>query len=299
MKNEKQEESPVKKHNLIKIICAAMLCALLAGALVGCSLKKQETVTVYPCYFNDNVAGMDAATIGAALEQAGYQLMNTEQKKLDGNYTLYVYRMKDAEQTKLVSISEYATAEEAKQVYESEHMETVIEGGSFAINHQMWNRTDLRISNCVIMVISTVPVNAFELFGIGTARALEVPVDNSYEMYRKVESVDMASVKTAMEADGYTFYKGEFFVSEEDLGFSRTLIFVSPDRDRIYAYTFTQEPKWGIPYAYKIHNNMEILLKKTDQPDYTLGIHFVGFKDGGCVLCYGDTFAEIEKYFAE
>jgi hypothetical protein len=33
--------------------------------------------------------------------------------------------------------------------------------------------------------------------------------------------------------------------------------------------------------------------------DYTLGIHFVGFKDGGCVLCYGDTFAEIEKYFAE
>lgn len=288
----------MKKRNLIKIICAAMLCALLVGALVGCSLKKQETVTVYPCYFNDDVAGMDAATIGAALEHAGYRLMSTEQKNLDGNYTLYVYRMKDAEQTKLVSISEYATAEEAKQVYESEHMETVIEGGFFEINHT-WSRTDLRISNCVIMVTSTVPVNAFELFGIGTARALEVPVDNSYEMYRKVESVNMASVKTAMEADGYTFYKGEFCVGEEDHGFSRTLIFVSPDRDRIYAYTFTQEPKWGIPYAYKIHNNMEILLKKTDQPDHTLGIHFVGFEDGGCVLCYGDSFAEIEKYFAE
>ncbi len=288
----------MKKHNLIKIICAAMLCALLAGALVGCSLKKQETVTVYPCYFNDDVAGMDAATIGAALEQAGYQLMSTEQKNLDGNYTLYVYRMKDAEQTKVVSISEYATAEEAKQVYESEHMETVIEGGSFEINHT-WNRTDLRISNCVIMVTSTVPVNAFELFGIGTARALEVPMDNSYEMYRKVESVNMASVETAMEADGYTFYKGEFFVGEEGHDFSRTLIFVSPDRDRIYAYTFTQEPKWGIPYAYKIHNNMEILLEKADVTDYTLGIHFVGFMDGGCILCYGDTFAEIEKYFAE
>ena len=66
VKNEKQEEPPVKKRNLIKIICAAMLCALLAGALVGCSLKKQETVTVYPCYFNDDVAGMDAATIGAS-----------------------------------------------------------------------------------------------------------------------------------------------------------------------------------------------------------------------------------------
>jgi hypothetical protein len=289
----------MKKHNLIKIICAAMLCALLAGALVGCSLKKQETVTVYPCYFNDDVAGMDAATIGAALKEAGYRLMSTEQKNLDGNYTLYVYRMKDAEQTKVVSISEYATAEEAKQVYESEHMETVIEGGSFAINHQMWNQTDLRISNCVIMVISTLPVNAFELFGIGTARALEVPMDNSYEMYRKVESVNMASVKAAMEADGYKFYKGEFFVGEADLEFSRTLIFVSPDRDRIYAYTFTQEPKWGIPYAYKIHNNMEILLEKTEQPDHTLGIHFVGFKDGSCILCYGDSFAEIEKYFAE
>lgn len=288
----------MKKRNLIKIICAAMLCALLAGALVGCSLKKQETVTVYPCYFNDDVAGMDAATIGAALKQAGYQLMSTEQENLDGNYTLYVYRMKDAEQTKLVSISEYATAEEAKQAYKSEHMETVIEGGSFAINHT-WYQTDLRISNCVIMVTSTVPVNAFELFGIGTARALEVPMDNSYEMYRKVESVDIASVKAAMEADGYTFYKGEFFVSEEDLGFSRTLIFVSPDRDRIYAYTFTQEPEWGIPYAYKIHNNTEILLEKADVTDYTLGMHFVGFKDGGCVLCYGDTFAEIEKYFAE
>ena len=288
----------MKKCNLIKIICVAMLCALLAGALVGCSLKKQETVTVYPCYFNDDVAGMDAATIGAALEQAGYHLMSTEQKNLDGNYTLYVYRMKDAEQTKLVSISEYATAEEAKQVYESEHMETVIEGGSFAINHT-WNRTDLRISNCVIMITSTVPVNAFELFGIGTARALEVPMDNSYEMYRKVESVDIASVKAAMEADGYKFYKGKFFVSEEEFGFSRTLIFVSPDRDRIYAYTFTQEPKWGIPYAYKIHNNTEILLEKADVTDYTLGIHFVGFEDGGCVLCYGNTFAEIEKYFAE
>lgn len=289
----------MKKHSLIKIICAAMICALLAGALVGCSLKKQETVTVYPCYFNDDVAGMDAATIGAALKEAGYQLMSTEQKNLDGNYTLYVYRMKDAEQTKLVSISEYATAEEAKQVYESEHMETVIEGGSFAINHT-WYQTDLRISNCVIMVTSTVPVNAFELFGIGTARALEVPMDNSCEMYRKVESVNMASVETAMEADGYTFYKGEFFVGEEeDHGFSRTLIFVSPDRDRIYAYTFTQEPKWGIPYAYKIHSNMEILLEKADVTDYTLGIHFVGFEDGGCILCYGDTFAEIEKYFAE
>jgi hypothetical protein len=206
--------------------------------------------------------------------------------------------MKDAEQTKVVSISEYATAEEAKQVYESEYMEAVIEGGSFAINHT-WYRTDLRISNCVIMVTSTVPVNAFELFGIGTARALEVPMNNSYEMYRKVESVNMASVKAAMEADGYKFYKGEFFVGEADLEFSRTLIFVSPDRDRIYAYTFTQEPKWGIPYAYKIHNNMEILLEKTEQPDHTLGIHFVGFKDGGCILCYGDTFAEIEKYFAE
>ena len=288
----------MKKHNLCKIICAVMLSLLIAGALVGCNFKKEETVTVYPCYFNEDVAGMDATTIGATLKEAGWQLMSTEQDGLHDNCTQYVYRMKDGEQTKLVAISEFATAEEAKQVYESEYMETVIEGGSFTINHT-WNRTDLRISNCVIMVTSTVPLNAFELFGIGTGRAVEVPMDNSYEMYRKVESVDMASVKTAMEADGYTFYKGEFFVGEEDHGFSRTLIFVSPDRDRIYAYTFTQEPKWGIPYAYKIHNNTEILLEKADVTDYTLGIHFVGFEDGGCVLCYGGTFAEIEKYFAE
>ncbi len=288
----------MKKHNLCKIICAAMLCILTLSALVGCSSQKEEPVTVYPCYFNGDVAGMDATTIGAALKEAGWHLASTEQERLDGNYTLYVYKKTEDDQTKLVSISEYATAEEAKQVYESEYMETVIEGGSFEINHT-WNRTDLRISNCVIMVTSTVPVNAFELFGIGTGRALEVPMDNSYEMYRKVESVDMASVKTAMEADGYTFYKGEFFVDEEDDGFSRTLIFVSPDQDRIYAYTFTQEPKWGIPYAYKVHNNMEILLEKIDQPDYTLGIHFVGFEDGGCIMCYGGTFAEIEKYFAE
>lgn len=288
----------MKKRNLIKIICAAMLCALLAGALVGCSLKKQETVTVYPCYFNNDVEGMDGAAIRAALEKEGWPLVGTDQDGLHDNCTQYVYKITDGEQKKLIAISEFETAAQAKQVYESEYMHTVIEGGHFTINHT-WYETQLRISNCVITTISTLPLNAFELFGIGNGSALEIPMDNSYDMCREVEGVDINTVKATMEADGYTFYKGEFFVTEQEEGFSHTWIIVSPKQDRIYAYTFTQEPKWGIPYAYKIHNNIELLLERIDQVDYSLGIHFVGFKDGSCVLCYGDSFAEIEKYFAE
>ena len=81
----------MKKRNLIKIICAAMLCALLAGALVGCSLKKQETVTVYPCYFNDDVADVDATAIRAAIEEAGWELQSSEPDDSYGNTATHIY----------------------------------------------------------------------------------------------------------------------------------------------------------------------------------------------------------------
>ena len=54
----------------------------------------------------------------------------------------------------------------------------------------------------------------------------------------------------------------------------------------------------GKPYAYKVYNQVDDLMESiSGDVDHSLGIHFVGFKDGSCLLCYGDSFAEIAHYF--
>ena len=291
----------MKMKSMLKILCAVILGILLAAALAGCDLGKQETVTVYPCYFNGDVAGMDAATIRAALEQAGWPLISTTQDSIfDNALQSRIYKITDGDQMQMIVVYEFETAEQAQTAYEQEYMRAPLMGGYFTVNHTRWEN-NLRISNCIVWTISTMPLNVYEILGIEGGRALEIPMDNSYEMCREVDRVDINAIKAAMEADGYTFYKSEFVISEEEEGFSRTLVFTSPDQDRIYAYTFTEEtPKLGKPYAYKVYSQVDDLMESVSgDVDPSLGIHFVGFKDGSCILCYGDTFAEIEKYFAE
>ena len=288
----------MKMKSMLKILCTVLLGILLAAALVGCDLGKQETVTVYPCYFNADVAGMDAATIRAALEQAGWPLISTTQNSIfDNALQAHIYKIKDGEQVKMINVYEFETVEQAKLAYEQEYMHAPLMGGYFTVNHTTWEN-NLRISNCIVWTISTMPLNVYEILGIEEGRALEIPMDNSYEMCREVDGVDINAVKAKMEQDGYTFYKSEFFVTEEEEGFSRTLVFTSPDQDRIYAYTFTQKPKLGKPYAYKVYHKIDDFMKDmSGDVDPSLGIHFVGFEDGSCILCYGDSFAEIAHYF--
>lgn len=298
MKNEKQEESPVKKHNLIKIICAAMLCALLAGALVGCSLKKQETVTIYPCYFNDDVAGMDAATIGAALEQAGWSLQESEQDGAYDNGTTYTYQLVEGESKKGIIIYEFATAEEAQAAYKEDGMNDYFPSGIFPADHSLYVN-HLRISNCYIRTLKNSHVELMEILGLGTPQALEVPTENTQELKRKIKSVDIEAIKTEMEADGYTFYQMEFLAQEDSEDFVPTYLIISPAQDRAYLYTQALKPRFGISYTYFIYQILERTALDYEGEDIFVGMNFVGFMDGGCVLCYGDTFAEIEKYFAE
>ena len=289
----------MKLQPMLKILCAVLLGVLIAAALLGCDLGNQETVTTYPCYINRDVAGMDTTTICATLEQAGWPLISTTQDSIfDNALQARIYKITDGDQMQMIVVYEFETAEQAKTAYEQEYMRAPLMGGYFTVNHTRWEN-NLRISNCIVWTISTMPLNVYEILGIEEGRALEIPMDNSYEMCREVDRVDINAIKAAMEADGYTFYKSEFVISEEEEGFSRTLVFTSPDQDRIYAYTFTEEtPKLGKPYAYKVYSQVDDLMKSiSGDVDPSLGIHFVGFKDGSCILCYGDSFAEIEHYF--
>ena len=288
----------MKHRHICKILCTVLLGILLAAALAGCDLGKQETVTVYPCYFNRDVAGMDATAIRATLEQAGWPLISTTQDSIfDNALQARIYKITDGDQKQMIVVYEFETAEQAQTAYEQEYMHATLMGGYFTVNHTTWEN-NLRISNCIVWTISTMPLNVYEILGIEEGRALEIPMDNSYEMCREADGVDINAVKAKMEQDGYTFYKSEFFVTEEEEGFSRTLVFTSPDQDRIYAYTFTEKPKLGKPYAYKVYSQVDDLMESiSGDVDPSLGIHFVGFKDGSCILCYGDSFAEIEHYF--
>lgn len=288
----------MKLQPMLKILCAVLLGILIAAALVGCDLGNQETVTTYPCYVNRDVAGMDATTICATLEQAGWPLISTPQDSIfDNALQSRIYKITDGDQMQMIVVYEFETAEQAQTAYEQEYMRAPLMGGYFTVNHTTWEN-NLRISNCIVWTISTMPLNVYEILGIEEGRALEIPMDNSYEMCREVDHVDINAIKAAMEADGYTFYKSEFFVTEEEEGFSRTLVFTSPDQDRIYAYTFTEKPKLGKPYAYKVYHKIDDFMKDmSGDVDPSLGIHFVGFEDGSCILCYGDSFAEIAHYF--
>jgi hypothetical protein len=138
-----------------------------------------------------------------------------------------------------------------------------------------------------------------EILGLGTPQALEVPTENTQELKRKIKSVDIEAIKTEMEADGYTFYQIDFLAQEDSEDFVPTYLIISPAQDRAYLYTQALKPRFGISYTYFIYQIFERTALDYEGEDIFVGIHFVGFMDGGCVLCYGDTFAEIEKYFAE
>lgn len=280
----------MKKRNRIAFLAALLLCLSLLSLFVGCSRGKQENVTIYPCYFNRDVEGVDCSAIRAALEKAGWVLKSTDQNEYD-HYKIYHYALEDTsgEQTKVLALNEHANAEAAKQHYDQMWQNDSLAAG-FANNNHFFEAY-LRISDCSIMALGNAHVDLLELLDLGTVQPLEISLDNSYEMCREAKGVDIAAVKAAMEADGYVFYETVFVSGQEE---TVSYVIVSPGQDRTYAYTLGEAPKWGIPGAYREYKRLERL---ADFGDSRVGVHFVGFEDGSCILCFGNSFEEIEEYF--
>lgn len=287
----------MKRHcNICKITCILCLFLLLA-ALAGCRSAEQETTDIFPCYFNRDVEGMDAQAICAALESAGWE-KDTRQAHANVSNTTTAYTLPAGEVRKVIVIEEFPSCGEAEQSFAEQW--SVIAGGDFAQDNE-YHMTLLRISDCTVTTLRDAHVDLMETLRLGTVEALEVPLENTYEMCKDTDSVDIEAVKAAMEADGYQFYASEFFAGDDQDGsFSSTYIFFSPKQDRIYAYTLGKEPtKWGLPYAYWTYQTVERMVEQAGVRDLNVGIHFVGFKDGSCVLCYGDSFEQIRAYFAQ
>ncbi|MBQ2807386.1 MAG: hypothetical protein IJF08_10065, partial [Clostridia bacterium] len=108
----------MKKQRLnMRIICSVLLCLLLFPMLSGCSrILHGEKITIYPCYFNRDVEGMDAKVMGDILTQAGYTYRGTTPSD---DYTAYAYRALDFpdENKRAIFVFEYTSAEAAKQAY--------------------------------------------------------------------------------------------------------------------------------------------------------------------------------------
>lgn len=286
----------MKKFRIPALLCALFLCIALLSAFVGCD---KETVTIYPCYFDRNVEGMDSTHIRAALEQAGWSLQESEQDGAYDNGTTYIYQLVEGESKKVILIYEFATAEEAHAAYKEDGMNDYFPSGIFPADHSLYVN-HLRISNCYIRTLKNSHVELMEILELGTPQALEVPTENTQELKRKIKRVDIEAIKTEMEADGYTFYQIDFLAQEDSEDFVPTYLIISPAQDRAYLYTQALKPRFGMSYTYYIYQIIErTALDYESGEDINVGMHFVGFMDGGCVLCYGDTFAEIEKYFAE
>ncbi len=264
--------------------------------MIGCGQKNNETVTVYPCYFNRDVEGMDAAFICKALEQAGWTHVSSDQDGAYENATTHIYELVTDGQKQGIVIYEFATAEQAEQVYVQDNVGTVFPALIFPDEHSLYSKY-IRISNCLIMTMRNGHADLIRILELGSVEPLEVPTENSYELRRKIKSVDIETVKSTMEADGYAFYPIEFIGSEDD--FLPTYVIISPEQDRAYVYTFAEnKPLFGMPYTYYVYNLLERVALNYEGEDNYVGMHFVGFKDGSCVLCYGDSFEEIEGYFA-
>ena len=280
----------MKLQPMRKILCAVILGVLIAAALVGC---KQETVTIYPCYFNADVADVDATTIRAAIEEAGWELQSSEPNDHYGNTAKHIYRLVTGDQKQVIAIHEFENAEQAEQAYVQDVIGTIFPATIFPDEHSMYSLY-IRISNCLIMTVNNGHVELLELLGLGTVEPLEVPTENTQKLHRKIKSVDIEAARTAMEADGYTFYPIEFISSEE---FGPSYVIVSPEQDRAYVYTLSaQKPILGMSYTYYTYSILERVALDYKGEDLYVGMHFVGFKDGSCILCYEDSFAEIEHY---
>ena len=286
----------MRKFRVWTLICALMLCLTALSVFTGCG---KETVTIYPCYFDRNVQGMDGADIRAALEQAGWSLHESKQDSIYDNGTTYIYQLVEGESKKGIIIYEFATAEEAQAAYKEDGVNDYFPSGIFPADHSLYVNY-LRISNCYIMTLKSSHVELMEILELGTPQALEVPTENTQELKRKIKSVDIEEIKTEMETDGYTFYPMDFLAQEDSEDFVPTYLIISPAQDRAYLYTQALEPKFGMSYTYFVYQILEkAAFDNDDGEDIYVGMHFVGFMDGGCVVCYRGTFGEIEQYFAK
>ena len=280
-----------------KLLCLVLVVLPLLGCLAACGQKEAEAVTIYPCYLNKDVTGTDATTIRAALEQAGWELQSSKPDDAYGNTSTHIYVKLTADgQKQGVVIYEFESAAQAEQAYVQDVVGTIFPATVFPDDYSFYS-VHIRISNCLIMTMRNAHVELLELLELGTPEALEVPTENTQEVRKTIGSVDIESVKSAMEADGYAFYPMDFAGGTE---FSPTYLIVSPEQNRAYLYTHSEnKPMLGVSFTYYTYSLVERAAIDYEGEDVNVGMHFVGFKDGGCVLCYKDSFAEIETYFTQ
>ncbi len=278
----------MKKSSYLTFITAFLLCMTLISAFAGCSQGNRETITIYPCYFNRDVEDVDCTTIRATLEQAGWELRSTDRNE-EEHYNIYHYMLTNptSGQSKVLSINEHVSTEAAAKHYDQMWANNSLVAG-FAISRHFFE-SYLRISDCSIMSLGNAHVDLLELLGLGTVQPLEISLDNSYEMCKEAEGVDIDAVKAAMEADGYKFYETVFVSSDEEI---TSYVIISPEQDRTYAFVRGSSPK----STYKEYKRLG---RVADFADARVGIHFVGFADGSCILSYGDSFEEIKEYFVQ
>ena len=288
----------MKKQRLnMRIICSVLLCLLLFPMLSGCSrILHGEKITIYPCYFNRDVEGMDAKVMGDILTQAGYTYRGSTPSD---DYTAYVYRAPDFsdENNRFIFVFEYTSAEAAKQAYIQDGSLDFIIASDLFIDRENYV-TRLRISNCVITAMGNAHVELLSLLDLGTVQPLEATERPSSEMYRDCETVNIEKIKVAMEEDGYQFYAAGFLQpNDEEDGYTQAYLIVSPEQDRMYAFTGQGEKPKGTPSAYSdvvfFHRLQDELFNGI------VGVHVVGFEDGSNIICYGESFEEIKAYFTE
>ena len=286
-----------RKH--IRILCAVLLGLLLFPMLASCSrFVRDETITVYPCYFNRDVEGVDGQVIRGILDDhADWELYTSEHPENSGplyeNSEIYTYWTGEAEasQRKGIIIHEFESAEQAEAVY-VDNLASSVFAGSLPLDHVMF-QTELRISNCLIMTIRNAHVDLLAMLDLGEMRPLQVYENTTHQSMRKPGSVDINALRTKMEADGYRFYSSTMYGEDQEEDYSNTYVIISPTQDRAYAFTQGKELKWGRSNTYfatKLLNETETIL---------VGIHVVDFKDGSSIICYGDSFEEIREYFEE
>lgn len=288
----------MKKQRLnMRIICSVLLGLLLFPMLAGCSrIVRGETITVYPCYFNRDVEGVDGQVIRGILDDhADWELYTPEHPENSGplyeNSEIYVYWTGEAEasQRKGIIIHEFESAEQAEAVF-LDNLTSYALAGEFTLEHSTY-QMELRISNCVIMTVRNAHLNLLDMLELGEVRALQAYENTTHQSMRKPGSVEIDAVRTKMESDGYQFYASVLYAEDEE--YSNTYVIVSPSQDRAYVFTQGQKPEGNISTVYVFAK----LFCETQE--IMVGMHVVDFKDGSSIICYGDSFEEIRAYFTE
>ena len=287
-----------KCHNNLRILCALLLCMILVPAFVSCGqLIRGEEITVYPCYYNQDVDGVDGQCICRVLDREGWVREEPENpessKPMYENSTAYLYHTgeENPNDRKGIVIYEFESAEQAEAVY-VDNLASCVFAGSLPLDHVMF-QTELRISNCLIMTIRNAHVDLLAMLDLGEMRPLQVYENTTHQSMRKPGSVDINALRTKMEADGYRLYSSTMYGEDQEEEYSNTYVMISPTQDRAYAFTQGKELKWGLSNTYFATK----LLNETDT--ILVGIHVVDFKDGSSIICYGDSFEEIREYFEE